>query len=347
MKPLRIGVIGAGANTRAKHIPLLQRIPEVSVVAVCNRSRESGERVAREFGIPDVMTDWRALVGRDDLDAVVIGTWPYTHAVMTIAALEAGKHVLCEARMASNAAEARAMFEASRKTDRVAQIVPSPRLFRSHAVLKEIVESNLLGEVREIHLQSRGAQFSDPTTPIHWRQRRDLSGLNVLTLGIDYEMLARYFGYARSVFAQTRVWTHERPDPETGSTRTVDVPETVHVLAEMESGALATFTWSGIAIGAEPPRLDVYGSKGTLSVDVSSERLYVAQRGDSSLREVPVPPEREGGWRVEEDFVDSIRLGTPVRRTSFAEGVRYMEFTESVHRSALLGRPVPVNNSLD
>lgn len=347
MKPLRIGVIGAGANARSKHIPLLQRIPDVSVVAVCNRSRESGERVAQEFGIPDVMTDWRALVCRDDLDAVVIGTWPYTHAVMTIAALKAGKHVLCEARMASNAAEARAMFEASRETDRVAQIVPSPRLFRSHVVLKEIVESDLLGEIREIHLQSRGDQFSDPTTPIHWRQRRDLSGLNVLTIGIDYEMLARYFGYARSVFAQTRIWTCERPDPETGSSRVVDVPDTAHVLAEMESGALAAFTWSGIAIGAESPRLDVYGSQGTLFVDLSSERLYVARRGESSIREVPVPPERQGGWRVEQDFVDSIRLGTPVKLTSFGEGVRYMEFTESVHRSALLRRPVPVNNSLE
>jgi len=344
---LRVGVIGAGANSRSKHIPLLQRIEGVEVVAVCNRSRESGERVAREWGIPDVMTDWRALVARKDLDAVVIGTWPYMHAEMTLAALEAGKHVLCEARMAMNAAEARAMLEASRRTDRVAQIVPSPRLFRSHAVLKELVDSGFLGCVREIVLRSVADSSVDPTAPIHWRQRRDLSGLNTMTLGIDYEMLMRYFGCATSVSAQVRVWTPERYDPETGALRAVDVPETVHALAQMESGALAVFIWSNVTIAAEPPRLDVVGSKGRLVVDIAAERLFVAERGESDLHEVAVPPERQGGWRVEQDFVDSIRLGTPVTLTSFADGVRYMEFTEAVHASAMLKRPVFLDSRVD
>jgi predicted dehydrogenase len=347
VKTLRVGIIGAGANSRAKHIPLLQRIADVEIVAVCNRSRESGERVARQFGVPDVMTDWRALVERDDLDAVVIGTWPYTHAVMTIAALAAGKHVLCEARMAANAAEARAMLDASRRTDRVAQIVPSPRLFRSHAVLRELVDSGFLGDIREIVLRDASSQYVDATAPAHWRQRRDFSGLNVLSLGIDYEMLSRYFGYAEAVSAQMRVWTRQRPDPASGTTQAVDVPETVHVTAEMASGALALLTWSGVAVASEPPRLEVYGSDGTLVVDLSSECLFVANAGESALREVPVPEARQGGWRVEQDFVNSIRLGTPVTLTSFVDGVRYMEFTEAVHRSALLARHVPVDNRVD
>src|SRR5919201_135379 len=115
VEKLRIGIIGAGGIVKSRHLPALRAVEGVEVVAVCNRSRESGEEVAREWQIPEVMTDWRALVARPDLDAVLIGTWPYTHAEMSIAALEAGKHVFCQARMARNLAEARQMLAAAER----------------------------------------------------------------------------------------------------------------------------------------------------------------------------------------------------------------------------------------
>src|SRR6476620_5400428 len=110
---LRIGIIGAGGIVKSRHLPALRRIEGVEVVAVSNRSRDSGGAGAREWSIPEVTTDWRALVARDDLHAILIGTWPYTHAEMSIAALDAGKHVFCQARMARNAAEAREMARAA------------------------------------------------------------------------------------------------------------------------------------------------------------------------------------------------------------------------------------------
>ena len=124
---LRVGVVGAGANTRKFHIPGLQKQSGVEVVAVANRSRESGERAASEFGIPRVADHWLEIVEDDGIDAVCIGTWPYLHAPVTIAALEAGKHVLCEARMAMNASQAHAMLDAARANPHLtAQIVPAP-----------------------------------------------------------------------------------------------------------------------------------------------------------------------------------------------------------------------------
>src|SRR5213593_3885403 len=124
-KRLRIGIIGAGGIVRSRHLPALRGIAGVEVVAVCNRSRESGEAVAREWSIPEVMTDWRSLVERPDLDAIFIGTWPYTHAEMSIAALDAGKHVFCQARMARDLAEARQMLAAAeRHSKQVAMLCP-------------------------------------------------------------------------------------------------------------------------------------------------------------------------------------------------------------------------------
>lgn len=130
-KAIRVGFIGAGANTRKHHIPKLKAQPGVELVAVANRSKESGERVAREFGIGRVHAGWPEIVNAPDIDAVCIGTWPYMHCEMTTAALAQGKHVLCEARMAMNAAEAHAMLAASQAhPNQVAQIVPSPFTFR-------------------------------------------------------------------------------------------------------------------------------------------------------------------------------------------------------------------------
>ena len=84
---ITIGVIGAGRNTRDRHIPGLQAIDGVEIVSVCNRSRESSQRVADQFGISTVYDDWRELVTAGDTNAIVIGTWPYTHCEMTCAGL--------------------------------------------------------------------------------------------------------------------------------------------------------------------------------------------------------------------------------------------------------------------
>ena len=125
---VRIGIVGAGANTRLYHIPGFKAIGGVEVVSVCNRSRESSQRVADEFGIPKVYDRWTDLVQANDTNAICIGTWPYLHCPVTLAALAAGKHV-------SNGGEdgygrlpgTRAMRAASlAKPHLVTQIVPAP-----------------------------------------------------------------------------------------------------------------------------------------------------------------------------------------------------------------------------
>ena len=86
---VRLGIVGAGRNTRERHIPGFQAIPGVELVSVANRSRESGERAATEFGIAKVYDNWLELVQADDTNAILMGTWPYMHCPITLAALEA------------------------------------------------------------------------------------------------------------------------------------------------------------------------------------------------------------------------------------------------------------------
>ena len=105
---IRIGIIGAGGIFRTRHFPGLAQIDDAEVVAICNRSEASGGKIAAEFGLrPDLMTDPYALIARDDIDAVMIGTWPYKHCEFVIKSLSAGKHAFVQARMAMNLREAK------------------------------------------------------------------------------------------------------------------------------------------------------------------------------------------------------------------------------------------------
>src|SRR5262249_17853345 len=127
IEPIRVGIVGAGENTRLMHIPGLQAIDGVEIVGVANRTPESSRKVAEEFGLSRTYADWAEVVSDSELDAIVIGTWPNMHSVITVAALEAGKHVLCEARMARDASEAHEMLRvAHAHPSQVAQLVPAP-----------------------------------------------------------------------------------------------------------------------------------------------------------------------------------------------------------------------------
>jgi len=102
---IRVGVIGLGIGTDI-HIPGFQACPDAEVVAICDVRQERVEAAAKKFGIPNVFTDYRKMLELNGLDAVSITTPPHLHFPMTMAALEAGKHIICEKPMALNLDEA-------------------------------------------------------------------------------------------------------------------------------------------------------------------------------------------------------------------------------------------------
>jgi predicted dehydrogenase len=339
---LRVGFVGAGKNTRSRHIPGFQKLSGIELVAVANRTKESGERVAREFGIPRVYADWRELVRAREIDAVCIGTWPYMHREITVAALEHGKHVLCEARMAMDAADGRRMLDAARGAPHlVAQLVPAPHTLEVDATLQRLLGEGYAGEVLAVELQAAQGRFVDPAEPMHWRHDASLSGLNVLNMGIWYEAMMRWLGPARRVMAVTKVTVPRRRDAS-GAWHDVRVPDHVDVLATLRGGAVAHLRFSAVTALAPPSEVWIFGSDGTLRLQADAKRLSGGRRGDTELREIPIPAERRIGWRVEEEFVSAIRGAEKVSRTTFEDGVRYMEFTEAVARSAASGEAVEV-----
>ena len=332
---LRIGIIGAGDNTRKKHIPGLRAISNVEIVAVCNRRPASTAAVAKEFDIPRTFAHWQEVIADTQIDAVVIGTWPYLHCPITVAALQAGKHVLCEARMALNAAEALEMHAESQKhPELVAQIVPSPFGLKGDTTMRRLIKESFLGALREVQVVAMNGALSDPSSPLSWRQDAALSGVNMLLLGIIHETLIRWVPSPVDVLAQAHAFVPERVDPESGLLRAVGTPDSVQVLTVLPNGARATYHFSAAVPVGGHSAISLYGTEGALRYDLSNERIFGMRRGQSDFEAIPIPDHEVGGWRVEADFVDSIREKKPVRFTDFATGVKYMEFTEAVARSA-------------
>ena len=334
---IKVGVIGAGGNTKSRHIPGLQAIEGVEIVGVCNRSLESSQRVADQFGIPKTYGNWQDAIADTDTHAIVIGTWPYMHCRATIAALEADKHVMCEARMAMNAREAHKMREVARqKTHLIAQIVPSPMTLRVDNTIKRLIADGYIGDVLAVEARAGGA-FLDSEAPLQWRQDFDLSGLNIMSMGIWYEALIRWVGEATRIMAMGKTFVKMRPDAD-GVMRAVRIPEHIDVVGDLECGAQLHIQVSNVAGLAGAPEVYVFGSNGTLRF--SGNQLYGGQKADTELTEIDIPDSEAGAWRVEEEFVNAIRGEEVITHTDFETGVKYMEFTEAVTLSMQSGTAI-------
>jgi predicted dehydrogenase len=336
---IRIGIVGAGGIVTSTHIPGLRRMPGVEIVAVANRSLESSRRAAAELNIPRAYADWEQLLKADGIDAVLIGTWPYMHRAITLAALESGRHVLCQARMANNAKEAHDMLAASRRhPNLVCQLVPSSSGYSVDRALRGLLADGVVGDILSVDVQRLERGFAEYDGELDWRHDPEFSGINVLNVGAIYELMLRWLGPGNHVMAKTRVHVPTRRD-EKGARRPATIPDHLDVLYELQNGAPVSMKFSettGLSRGNDTW---IFGSQGTIRID-NANRIFVGRRGDRELREHPNPPEGQFRHRVEEEFVNAIRGLEPVTQNTFEIGVQYMEWTEAVYRSAQSGRAV-------
>src|SRR5437762_1834546 len=324
---LRIGMVGAGSIVRARHLPALKKHPEVEIVAVSNLTYESSEKFCRE-NLPHAtpMQNWADLLALPELDIIWIGTPPYMHSAVTISALEAGKHVFCQARMSMDLAEAEEMLAASKRyPELVTMLCPPPFGLRGDLMVKKILAENYIGGPHHVRLQSFTSNYLDPSATAHWRQKIEISGLNILTLGIYVEVLHRWLCDITGVFAREKIIYPVREGYE------VIIPDLITVLCSFENGAGGVLEFSGINALTQGDRLEIYGSAGTMTYDFSSNVVQAGKLGDRALHVVDLPPELEGEWRVEEDFLAAVKSKGRVRpHPTFEDGVRYMRVVQAV-----------------
>lgn len=343
METIRLGFVGLGGICRQRHVPGFLRIQGVEFAAVANRTQESSAAAAKEFGIASTSRTWRELVTRADIDAVVIGTWPYLHRAVSVAALTAGKHVFCQARMAMNHDEAAEMCAAARESGKVAALCPVPfGLSIDRTIARWLIEARL-GNVHLVRVQGLSGANVDPSLPLHWRKDHRLSGLNMLTLGMFIEVVHRWFGMTRTVTAQTQIYTTKRMG-ESGKVIDVQIPDQLLFNADMDGGLVAQYVISGMTPHGRDA-IEIHGTNGSLYYDVAADALYQVS-ADGARRPVPILPEDAydvNEWSVERDFIAAIREGRPYH-PNFEDGRRYMQVIQAVYDSARFRHTIEISD---
>ncbi|MPZ47970.1 MAG: hypothetical protein GEU75_01410 [Dehalococcoidia bacterium] len=330
-KPLRVGVVGVNFGA-AVHIPGFQS-EGVEVAAIVSRRRERAEEAAKKFGVPEAMTDYTELLRRDDIDAVSIVTPVPLHHEMALAALDAGKHVICEKPFTTNQTLASEMWERARASGRTAMIAHEFRFASARMRVKELIDEGYIGEPRLTVMRlllgggGRGGAGARPAGEIApYAPERDSAaqGAGYLWgLGSHYiDCLRHWFGEVESVSGEVRNFN---PDRLSGSeTVKADADDTFLFSLRFANGSIAHMTGSrGVSLGTGAS-VEVYGSKGTLvmpqrGVNPPAHGTLLGGRigDDESTQELPIP-ERPAALRRRSrrpaDALPPLRAGIPARR---------------------------------
>ncbi|MET0424069.1 MAG: Gfo/Idh/MocA family oxidoreductase [Actinoplanes sp.] len=293
---LRVGMVGyafmGAAHSQAwrtvNHAFDLPLSARMSVV--CGRDAEGVAAAATKLGWAEHATDWRSLIDRDDIDLIDICTPGDTHAEIALAALAAGKHVLCEKPLANSVAEAREMTAAATRAQ--AQGVRAMcgfnyRRVPAVALMRELVASGRIGTVRHIRAVYLQDWIVDPQFPLVWRLRKEIAGSGALgDIGAHIVDLTQYVtGQSiTAVSALTETFVRSRPlgaTPDAGF-GDVTVDDAALFLARLDGGAVASYEATRFATGRKNAlRVELNGSLGSLAFDferMNELEFYDAER---------------------------------------------------------------------
>ena len=288
-----IGIIGAGF-ARSTQIPGFQACAGARVVAIASRHKENAAKVAGEFGIEHVAEDWREIIERADVDLISIVTPPVTHAEMTLAALDAGKAVLCEKPLAMNAAEANAMRERAGKAGTLALVDHELRFVPGRRRMREMLRRGDIGQIRHAKLLFRADSRASAERAWDWWSDRAAGGGALGAIGSHAVDAFRWLlgTEVSAVFGQLSTHTAERMEKQTKELRPVTTDDEAHLLLRFHDNDVARDVIGAISLSVAEPgrpehRLEIFGSEGALMIE-DDGRLWRARVGEGRWQEVEV-----------------------------------------------------------
>jgi predicted dehydrogenase len=289
---VRVGVIGTTRYAEGMHLRSLQSHPWADVVAICGRDRDRAAAVAGRNRIPLVFTDYREMFTSARLDAVVIVAPDEQHYPMTMDALDAGLHVLCEKPLATTAAQARAMYERAEEAGVKHMSFFALRTSLHHRYLRQLIEQGYLGRPYAGHIQLTHGFFRSGTYQWRFDRQRGTGALG--DLGCYVIDLARWFvGDIARVSAQLSSLV-ARPHPD----RQPYMPanDAASLVVEFANGAQGTLVASVVAHQAERGQVNsvsLHGSAGTLELQHTfrGATLHGARAEEQQFTPLDIPAE--------------------------------------------------------
>ncbi|MBR6570653.1 MAG: Gfo/Idh/MocA family oxidoreductase [Clostridia bacterium] len=350
MDKIRIGVIGVGSIAR-EHLNAYKKNPYVEIYALCDINAELLASRAAEFGVERTFTNCEDMLKLPEIDAVSVCTWNCAHAPCAIAALNAGKHVLCEKPMAMNAQEARAMMEAAERNGKLLMIGFVRRFGNDCDILKDLIVNDQFGEIyyaKATYLRRNG-------NPGGWFGDKSRSGGGpLIDLGVHVIDLARYLlGCPKpvSVYGATFRKLGNRPGVKGGKaylsarandTTICDVEDLATALIRFDNGAVVSVEASfSLNILKDVGSIELFGTKAGAKIDPELE-MYSEMNGYMTNVTLtnPTALSFDGLFAREIDhYVDCVRLGLPCRSPA-EDGLMLMKILDAIYESAATGHEV-------
>ena len=349
-KKIKIGIIGVGSISN-EHIQAYLKNPNVELYAFCDINEKQLKLMSEKYGVTRTFTDKDEMLALPELDAVSVCAWNSEHAPCTIAALNAGKHVLCEKPMATTVEEAIAMKEAAERNGKLLQIGFVRRFGNDCAVLQDFIQKDFLGEIyyaKATYLRRNG-------NPMGWFGDKSRSGGGpLIDLGVHVIDLTRYLmGNPKpvSVFGVTFHKLGNRSDLKDKKAY-VSVSATDHDICDVEDMATAMVRYDNGAVLSvetsfslnlkkEKGTIELFGTKGGAKLDPELE-LYTEMNGymsDVSLC-APTALSFDGLFQQEIDhFVDCVLNSTPCKAPA-QDGIDIMRILRAIYESAETGHEV-------
>ncbi len=343
----RLGIIGVGWGARVQ-IPAF-RATGWDIVAICGRTEEKVQRIAAQHNIPHVFTDYHLLVNLPQVDLVSIVTPPAWHKEMTLAALRAGKHVLCEKPTALNAEEARAMWQAAAATDRIAIIDHELRFLPTRQRMHRLIREGYIGDLYHVTYTYRSGFRRDPARPWNWWSDAAQGGGILGALGSHMvDALRWWFGEITEVTGTLATFVRERLDPETGQMRPVTADDYAAFVARFGHDGYAEVSISAVAAGSAQ-RVVAHGSEGMLLLDEEGKLwgiryeesgpmhdFTLPDRHPAHPRDLPETPFPMATVHLAEALVRAVRdgdLSWLEPAATFEDGLHNQEVLDAVRRA--------------
>ncbi|XOV86482.1 MAG: Gfo/Idh/MocA family protein [Pseudomonadota bacterium] len=351
---VRVGVVGTGKWANNVHLAAYQDHPLAQVVGVCDISLKRAQQAAARFGAEFATIDYGELIARDDVDAIDVITPNVNHAEVVLAAIGAGKHVMCEKPMAMNVAEAREMFEAATAANIKAGVNFTWRNAGAARYAKHIVQTGQLGRIYHVY----GSYISDfgryKEIPLIWRLQKRFAGTGALgDTGSHIIDLVEWITGERitRLIADLNTFVKERPLTDGSGVGEVDVDDAVSILARLEGGGMGTLhsTFYGTAQGMEQ-KVEIFGEKGALALRWQNQQTISLSVGhfadENQMLEVPIPerfkaPDHQLKRQNIYSFVEAISQDKKMS-PDFQDGLRNQTVIDAVVASARSGNWVTV-----
>ena len=350
-----IGIIGVGFGAQV-HAPGF-RSEGWEVAAICSRNREKVQKAAADAGIAGIHTDPMELINRDDLDAVAIITPPGSHHALSIAALKAGKHVLCEKPFALDVKQAAEMRNAAEQSGLTAMVAHEFRHTPQRAYIKQLLAEDYIGKFQlctmELFLDRYVTQQPRPLT---WNAYKADGGGLLGALGSHYiDGLRYWFGDVATVTGRIAALRPDVMDAATGKSVKAETDDTFAFTLTFKNGGTATMIASFATTPTRGARIAVMGDNGTLLAEQPGpnpleDGIVVASRNGAPLKALDTPPgytpfadardHRLMAFRLlVRDFTSGIEQGTSPS-PNFTDGLRCQEVLDAVRASSETGRTV-------